>query len=114
MIQFVEGDDGSDYEKIIKDYWNGTRFESFQEYLNLRLRQSDDIEEIIKSEFLPGEHPLDKYLFGLFIDWIQYPNVLMRFTDQFNEETNTLGLRLPLKFEHFRNWEKVRREKIRK
>lgn len=60
-LQAVEGDASPIFEMIKEDYKNGTSLEGFQEYLDTRLRQADDFEEIIKSEFTQGQHPLEKY-----------------------------------------------------
>ena len=58
-LQAVEGDVSPIFEKIKEDYKNGTSLEGFQEYLDTRLRQAEDFEEIIKSEFSQAEHPLE-------------------------------------------------------
>ncbi len=100
-LQAVEGDVSPIFEKIKEDYKNGTSLEGFQEYLDTRLRQAEDFEEIIKSEFSQAEHPLEKYLIGSVVDLVQYSNGLMRFTYQFNEANELIGFAITFEVRKF-------------
>ncbi|GEM_PF-1782947 len=100
-IQAIAGDVSPIFEKIKEDYKNGTSLEGFQEYLDTRLRQAEDFEEIIKSEFSQAEHPLEKYLIGSVVDLVQYTNGLMRFTYQFNEANELIGFAITFEVRKF-------------
>ena len=86
---------------IKEDYKNGTSLAGFQEYLDTRLQQAEDFEEINKSEFSQAEHPLEKYLIGSVVDLVQYSNGLMRFTYQFNEENELIGFAITFEVRKF-------------
>lgn len=100
-LQAVEGDASPIFEMIKEDYKNGTSLEGFQEYLDTRLRQADDFEEIIKSEFTQGQHPLEKYLIGSVVDLVRYTNGLMSFTYQFNEKNELIGFAITFEVRKF-------------
>ncbi len=100
-LQAVEGDVSPIFEMIKEDYKNGTSLEGFQEYLDTRLRQAEDFEEIIKSEFMQGQHPLDKYLIGSVVDLVRYTNGLMSFTYQFNENNELIGFAITFEVRKF-------------
>lgn len=100
-LQAVEGDVSPIYEMIKEDYRNGTSLEGFQEYLETRLSQAEEFEDIIKSDFSQGEHPLEKYKIGSIVNLVRFTNGLMTFTYQFNEENEMIGFAVTFEVRKF-------------
>lgn len=100
-LQAVEGDASPIYAMIKEDYKNGSSLEGFQEYLEMRLNQAEEFEEIIKSDFSQSEHPLEKYKIGSIVNLVRFTNGLMTFTYQFNEENEMIGFAVTFEVRKF-------------
>lgn len=100
-LQAVEGDVSPIYTMIKDEYKQGSSLEGFQEYLETRLNQAEAFEEIIKSDFSQGEHPLDKYKIGSVVNLVRFTNGLMTFTYQFNEENEMIGFAVTFEVRKF-------------